>query len=226
VPLPDDTKKSVIDYCDQHLGDDKWFEDQFAFIADERLRERLAVEFYAARYVYKLGEGLAVGGARLHAHCKFQIVQYASIYEGVIVHLLWGVFANEPAVAEIDSHLAIKRAGAFPADINVGDREGRQVFLAVEKTERTPRQSIKFEDKVAAAVAIGLLDEKLGEEIKDIYTLRNAIHLETALKRSVDYGLEQSQLAYRRMRPFLEGVRARLAREPQPGMPAEIPPAD
>jgi len=213
MPIRQDVQKEILDYCDQHLPNDKWFLQQFDFIDDEGLQARLAVEFYAARYVYKLGEALAVGGSRLHAHCKFQIVQYASIYEGVIVHLLWGPFANDPTVTAMENHTTLRKAGSFPADIQATTREGKPVYFAVEKQDRTPRPSIKFDDKVSAAVSIGLVEEGLGEEIKEIYVLRNAIHLETAMKRSVDYGLEHAQTAYRRMQPFLEGVRARLARE-------------
>ena len=71
MPIRQDVQKEILDYCDQHLPNDKWFLQQFDFIDDEGLQARLAVEFYAARYVYKLGEALAVGGSRLHAHCKF-----------------------------------------------------------------------------------------------------------------------------------------------------------
>ena len=104
MPLTAATQKLVLNYCDRDLPNPKWFADYFNFIDSEPLKQRLASEFYSARYVYKLGEGLAVGGERLQAHVKFQIVQYASIYEAIIIHLLWSKFAGHDAVVGMEYH--------------------------------------------------------------------------------------------------------------------------
>ena len=83
--------------------------------------------------------------------------------------------------------------------------------MCIQRKEKTSTFSIKSDDKVNAAVKIGFVDEDLGEEIKSFYKLRNAIHLETAVKKDIQYALDQSLLAYRRMEPFANGIRTFLA---------------
>lgn len=210
MPLDHDLRTEILAYCARDLPEESWFYDEFDFIEDIELRKRLAQEFYVARYIYKLGEALLVDGDRLHAHVKFQIVQYASIYEAIIVHLLWGKFSEHSVLAEIQYHETFKNAGKFPEDINVSNTDGEEIFLCVKRQEKTNPFSIKFDDKVNAAVKIGFVESSIGEEVKEFYRLRNAIHLETAVKKSINYELEQSQLAYLRMKPFIDYIKIRL----------------
>lgn len=86
-------------------------------------------------------------------------------------------------------------------------REDEEIFLCTEFKRKNTRHSIKFDDKVDAAISIGFLDNNIGQEIKEFYRLRNGIHLENAIKNDITYELEQSALAYRRIRPFTVGVR-------------------
>jgi hypothetical protein len=62
-----------------------------------------------------------------------------------------------------------------------------------------------------AAVEIGFVDPILGGEIKEIFKLRNGVHIENAVKNGIAYELSQAQLAYWRMVPFTTGVRDFLA---------------
>lgn len=210
MPLEKALRNTVLDYCDRDLPPDTHVAALFDFIDDEKLRERVEAEFKAARYIYKLGEALNASDERLHAHVKFQIVQYAGIYEAIIVNLLWGRYAGTSQVMDIEYHNTLRKVATMPSNIQMttGDRE--EVVLSVERRERTPPISIKFDDKVDAAVAIGFVDKGIGEEIKSFYKLRNAIHLESAIKYEVRYELEYSQLAYRRMLPFTTGIRGFL----------------
>ena len=85
-----------------------------------------------------------------------------------------------------------------------------EVSLCISVNHKTQWQSIKFDDKVYAAVNIGFVDHTLGEEIKGFYKLRNAIHLESAIKNEVTYELPNSLLAYRRIYPFTKGIKGFL----------------
>src|SRR5262249_48557358 len=158
--------------------DKKWFNDQFDFIPDTALRDRLGLEFYSARYLYKLGEALAVTEERTHAHAKFQITQYASIYEAVIVDLLWNKYATHPAVVDIDTHSTFRKVATLPETVKLTTAGGEKIHWCVEKKEKTSVMSIKFDDKVDASVAIGFINKVLGEEIKEFYKLRNAMHID------------------------------------------------
>ena len=177
------------------------------------------MEFYSARHIYKLGEALKVSGTMLHAHVKFQIIQYASIYEAVIAYLLWGMFSNSDAVSKIEYHEAYKKAESWPSSLNVANKDGEEIFLCTRRKERTSQVSIKFESKIKAAVEIGFLQPDLAEDIQEFFRLRNAIHLNTAVEREISYEIQQSELAYRRMRPFIDGVKEFLGTNPQQTVP-------
>ena len=224
MPLDKTLRDQVLAYCDRDLPADDEISAMFDFIGDPKLREKVEAEFHAARYIYKLGEALAVSEERLHAHVKFQIVQYAGIYEAIIVNLLWTAFANHPEVTAIEFHSTLRKAMTLPSTLQITTTGGEEILLSVERKERTPAISIKFDDKVDAAVAIGFVDKTIGEEIKTFYKLRNAIHLESAIKNEIRYEIASSQLAFRRMLPFTRGVRGFLkdGRLPENAKPKSI----
>lgn len=211
MPLHHTTRKKVLDYCNAHLPADGTVAAMFDFLNEPVLQQRLEAEFYAARYIYKLGEALAASEERLHAHVKFQIVQYAGIYEAIIVHMLWNVYAEHTAVTAIEYHNSFKKAAMLSNSLSLTLADsGEEVALCVQTRQKTSRVSIKFDDKVDAAIVIGFLDGALGEEIKGFYKLRNAIHLESAIKNNVQYDIDRSLLAFRRIQPFTRGIRGFL----------------
>lgn len=211
MPLKREVRDQVLEYCEKDLPPRDNVSELFSFIDDVKLRERVEAEFHAARYIYKLGEALDADEEKLHSHVKFQIVQYAGIYEAIIVKLLWTTFANHAEVAKIEYHNTLRKAVSLPPTLQVTTQEGEAIFLCVERKERTPAISIKFDDKVDAAVAIGFVDQEIGQEIKAFYKLRNAIHLESAVKNETRYEIKYSQLAYRRMLPFTQGIKGFLS---------------
>ena len=58
MPLDADVKKAIYDYCNNHLADESWYEEEFEFIQDDKLRKRLVEEFRGIRFAYKLYEGI------------------------------------------------------------------------------------------------------------------------------------------------------------------------
>ncbi|MBZ9810715.1 TTC39/IML2 family protein [Mesorhizobium sp. ESP-6-2] len=217
MPLEKAFRDQVLAYCDRDLPSAADVTAMFDFLEDEGLRNRIEAEFHSARYIYKLGEALNVADARLHGHVKFQIVQYAGIYEAIIVHLLWTKFVDHLAVTSMEFHKVYKKAASLPSTLHFATASGEEISLCVHVTEKTNPFSIKFDDKVDAAVAIGFVDESIGEDIKSFYKLRNGIHLESAIKNQIKYELDSSHLAYRRMKPFTEGIRGYLRNGKIPG---------
>jgi hypothetical protein len=209
--LPEVTKDEVLEYCDKYLADEGWFEREFDFISKPSLVERLALEFYAARYLYKLGQGLAVSDKKLHAHTKFQIMQYASIYEAIIDYLLKEKYADHKAVIKIRHRKAYKPLSKLPKDIRMLGTPDDSLSICAYRYEKIEGHSIKFGDKIDAAVEIGFLDKDMGAEIAEFFRLRNGIHLDNAVAKQIKYEIEQARLAYRRMRPFIGGVKQFLS---------------
>lgn len=210
MPMLEQTRNHVLTYCDRDLPSLEDIHRMFDFIADEALHRQICREYYAARYLYKLGEALNVSEDKLHAHVKFQIIQYAGIYEAIIVYLLWQKFAEHVAVTDIEFHTVFRRAGQMPKGISIITDDESEVSLCIESRQRTPRSSIKFGDKIDAAVRIGFIDATIGQELKELYKIRNGIHLETAVKNQIDYEIERSKLAFRRMLPFTRGIKGFL----------------
>jgi hypothetical protein len=146
MPLTQQEREIIHAYCARDLsGDLQWHVDQFLFISDIELRKRLGRAFYAARYVYKLMEAILAAGDELHPFVKFQIMQYASIYEAVISNLLWGRYKEHEQVKALETHLAYKPVAALcsSAAMTYGDE---RLFTCVHRPSKTPRNSIPFKE--------------------------------------------------------------------------------
>lgn len=210
MPLEKELRDSIHTYCVRDLpGDLQWHVKQFDFIENEELKKRLGRAFYSARYMAKLMEAMQATSDEVHAFIKFQITQYASIYEAVISYLLWSKYAEHSEVKALQIHKSYKPVSALGsiAKMQYGDEE---VFTCVYRDAKTPRNSIPFKDKVDCAVRIGLVDEAYAEDIKHIYALRNLAHIETEAEKQIDVEIAQSKAGYWRIKPFLERIATEL----------------
>ena len=225
MPLEETLREQIQTYCTRDLpGDLQWHVEQFDFVVDTELKKRLGRAFYSARYVGKLMEALLAAGDVIHPFVKFQIMQYASIYEAVISYLLWTKHAEHIEVKKLQTHKAYKPVSALGSltKMKYGDEE---LFTCAYRDAKTPRNSIPFKDKVDCAVRIGFVDEAYAGDIKLIYMLRNLAHIETEAAKQIDVEIEQAKTGYWRIKPFLERIVASLAEEPSPSQgPSEPPP--
>lgn len=211
MPLEQILRDQIQNYCTKDLpGDLDWHIDQFTFIDDMELRERLGRAFYSARYMSKLMEALYAKDNELHPFVKFQVIQYASIYEAVISYLLWNRFEDHPEVAAIQIHKAYKPVSAFSRDTTL-HFQGEPIYTCYYKDEKTPKNSIPFDKKVDCGVRIGFIDERYADDIKETYRLRNLAHIETEAKRQIEVELDHAKRGYWRMQPFLEKIKEMLA---------------
>lgn len=211
MPLEETFRNSIHAYCKRDLpGDLQWHIDQFSFVEDAELKQRLGRAFYSARYVGKLMEALLAAGDEIHPFVKFQIMQYASIYEAVVSYLLWSRYAEHVEVKTLQTHKAYKPVNALGGltKMQYGDEE---LFTCVYRDAKTPRNSIPFKDKVDCAVRIGFIDEAYAGDIKRIFELRNLAHIETEAAKQIEVELEQAKIGYWRIKPFLEKITTTLA---------------
>ena len=212
MSLTEDLRGIVQNYCIKDLpGDLEWHILKFDFIDDNsELKERLGRAFYSARYMSKLMEALYVSGNELHSFIKFQVMQYASIYEAVISYLLWNKFKDNDEVIKLEYHKAYKPVNALGSltSIKYGDEN---IYTCVYRDEKTSKNSISFGDKVDCGVRIGFIEEKYAGDIKNTYKLRNLAHIESEAKRQTEIEIEHAKLGYWRMQPFLERISAFLS---------------
>jgi len=202
------------------LADWEWHQQLFNFVGDPVLRDRLADEFMSTRYIYKVLEGIEADEWLQRAQIRIQILSYASIYEAVVHHLLFSLLSSTPEVQSLKEYPKLKRI-SIPAPkrrqlAEALSHSGKEVITTYQGTGRQDETKVRFDAKVACAVDLGLLDSTLGQEIIDIYEARNAIHIHAEIRKSLDYQLDLSRKAYRRMEPFLNQVKDNLASVLQP----------
>lgn len=211
MPLDEKLRNSVDIYCKRDLpGDLQWHIDQFSFISDDELKKRLGRAFYSARYMSKLMEALLASGDEIHPFIKFQIMQYASIYEAVISYLLWSTYAEHTEVKMLQTHKAYKPVSALGSKTSMAFGS-EELFTCVYRDQKTQRNSISFKDKVDCGVRIGFIDEAYVEDIKLIYQLRNLAHIENEAEKQIEIEISQAKTGYWRIKPFLERIASTLS---------------
>lgn len=198
-------QENIYKYVNQHLPDEYWFENYFDYISDTQLSKRLAEEFKAIRYIYKLLEGMQADDYLKIAQVRIQIIYYASIYEAVIHHILFDVLNERQEVKDLYLTENYKRI-SVNKDLDNLEHDGKKIFTVFKDTFTRDINQIRFENKVDVSVQLGLIESTLGAELKTIYTLRNAIHLHAEIRKGINYEIEMSLLAYRRMKIFREQI--------------------
>lgn len=216
-------KNEIELYCFSHLATDSWYENEFCFIQDIELRNRIIAEFKAIRFAYKLYEGIEATGENLMFEVRNQILGYASIYEAVIENVLNTYYSN---TTEFDSlmHHVIPVKISIPQnkqvllqDVLSHDNKEIVPFYYTRKKKEKPQ--VRFDDKCKTAENLGLLHKfvnsdgieiDLPSEIIEIYSYRNGIHIIAEQRKGLNYELCLSKKAYRRMRPFVDQIKEKL----------------
>lgn len=214
MPFSADLQAAVNKYVTKHLPDDEFYEDNFDFMYDAELAGRVAAEFKAARYIYKLLEGLEAEGWLKRAQVKAQILSYASIYEAIIHHILFDILKSHPNVIDLQSKNTYKRISipaqkmdALKSSLSHG---GHDIVPMYETVAKKDLNNIRFDDKAACARDMGIISDGLCQDLVELYSARNAIHIHAEIRKEIGYEIELSRTAYRRMKVFREQVSAWL----------------
>jgi hypothetical protein len=215
MPFDIETRQTVDAYARQDLNGD--LHDHIEFFSflkgDPELMKRVGEEYYSARYLYKLWEGLRIEDewAR-RAQIQLQVQQYASIYEACLHHLL---FACCKDLAEVRALLNLSTLKPWSVSQDIQQRlnainspEGRHVVAAIESTIRLSDTKVRFDSKARAAASIGIIDTVLMQELVEFYTARNMIHIHAELKQGADWTweIEFARQAYWRLAKFRDQV--------------------
>lgn len=206
MSLDQPIKENIYRYVQAHLPEDEWYLNYFDFVTDADLRERLAEEFKAARAIYKVFRGLDAEDWWLRAQVRIQILQYASIYEAVIHHVLFDRLGEEEAVRDLLEHPRLVRI-SIPKSKQAAlekalDHDNKLIIPTYRGTGRTDVNKVRFDDKASCAADIGLIKQELRRELIALYEARNAIHIHAELRKSLNYELEMARTAYLRLAPF------------------------
>ena len=208
MPFDDDVRASVHGYAAGDLdGDLASHVEFFSFLeCDPDLRQRVGEEYYSARYLYKLFEGLRIADAwARRAQIQLQVQQYASIYEACLHHLL---FAHCTTAPEVTSLLRQPGLGEWSVSADLRERlaaagrsADKEVVAAVRKEIKLDEAKVRFDFKAQAAVELGIIDAQLAAELVEFYTARNMIHIHAELRKGASWAweIEFAKRAYRRM---------------------------
>ena len=219
-------KKEIEEYCNNHLATDSWYENEFSFIKNEELKNRIIGEFKAIRFAYKLYEGIEATGENLVFEVRNQILAYASIYEAVIEDVLNTYYNDTTEFDDLMHHsipIKISIPQAKQAELqNALLHDGKTIVPFYYAKKEKDKPQVRFDDKCRTAEKLGLIhkiyidDETeidLPKEIIEIYSYRNGIHLIAEQRKGINYELQLSKKAYRRMRPFIDQIKMKLSED-------------
>ncbi|MDY0278915.1 MAG: hypothetical protein RBQ97_12610 [Acholeplasma sp.] len=212
MPLDKNIIQTINDYALNHLPIESWYETSFfPFIEDNKLRNRLIVEFKNARFIYKLFEGLQVNGELLLAQVKTQVIMYASIQEAVASYVLFEKYNDTEIVQNLlfqerkkDISIPQKNITELKKILKHNGKDLSVCYVTKTKVDKT---KIRFDQKIRALFDLSLISEDLMKDLIKIYEYRNTIHLEAEIKKNFKYDLEIGRLGYRRV----EGLSIELA---------------
>lgn len=214
MPFSSKVKDAIATYVGSHIASEQWHRDFFGFVNNPALARRLGDEFLSARFVYKVFEGLEADSWLLRAQIRTQVLSYASIYEAVIHHVLFERLPHDPLVVRL-TEFPTKKVIHVPRKCQqllqeCLSHDGKQIIPVYEAVGKTEETKVRFDSKANCALALGFIKESLRRELIEFYEARNSIHIHAEIRKSIDYQIDLSRKAYRRMEPFREQVSARL----------------
>lgn len=212
MPLSPKLIRTITGYYRRTMGYYTDHIEKFDFVNDKILKERLAQEFYIARYIAGIQEAMNFdeNSFELLGHLKFQIVQYAGIYEAVISYLFKNNFSKDAGVQKLGKKKEYKLIQALPKNVLLESKE--PLFLCKRTEIKTDWAYINFEDKLKVAKKIGFITEEVFKIILNTYLLRHSVHVEKAVKDEIFFQKEQADIAYKTIDIFLFDIKNFLAK--------------
>lgn len=219
-------KKEIENYCNNHLATDLWYENEFSFIKDIKLKNRIITEFKAIRFAYKLYEGIEAKNANLMFEVRNQILAYASIYEAVIENVLVTYYFDTVEFDSLMHH-------TIPIKISIPQKkknelqkalshDGKEIIPFYYERKEKEKPQVRFDDKCRTAESLGLIHKFINDngieidlpsELIEFYSYRNGIHIIAEQRKGISYELDLSKRAYRRMKPFINQLKEKLRQD-------------
>ena len=225
MPLNEEIRGLIFTYCRNHLADNSWYDKQLEFIEDDDLKRRIIREFMAIRFAYKLYEGIQAKKENYIFQIRYQIFAYASLYEAILDYVLLNCYKENRHFKNMLYYKKLKKISVPKNKMSIFDEiehDGKKIFPCYEGMKKNDYSKIKFESKCDVARRIGLIYKikyrkgkecDLPNDILRIYNIRNGIHLYAEKRKGIEYDIELSKVAYRRMKPFLEQIKLKLKKD-------------
>lgn len=225
MDITQEIREAIVNYCNALIVPDsnylkkgghkehsiEWFKKHFNFIDNTTLQIHLADAFYQSRFVYKLMQGLRLTAFKRGAMIKFQIQQYASIYEAIIDFVLETYYKSEikELLKEIEYRpiKVLSSNSKFTVELN-GKTE--TIVTCKQTTRDVPLKKTRIDKRTKIAVDLGIISQGIKESIDSLYDLRNNIHILKAASADYRPNINEAQRAFELMNPFVESVKNHL----------------
>jgi len=172
----------------------------FDFVTDGNLRRNLAEVFYGVRWIYKLGLALLTRDEERAAHVRAQIVDYASIAEGLLSYCLaHAIYKGHTSGARYQWHDPLKQQ----RQINWNQQSPEQQMA---------RQSFWWMIQIASD--FGVIDAPLQRDLDWLRTQRNTVHLRARSSLGKTAFLNQSKRAFQSVSKTIVQARRWIAAHP------------
>jgi len=168
-PIQEQFGQQVIDAFAQFARSDLKLPDEleveeFSHVSDATLRRRLSEVFYGVRWIYKLGLALLTRDAERAAHIRAQIVDYASVSEGLLADCLAHALRN-----------------GYTAGNGYLFKDPDKQQLPIRWNAASPEPMLRRQSfwwMVRIAREFGIINTSLESELDWLRTQRNTIHLQ------------------------------------------------
>ncbi len=206
---------AVVNYCNKDIVPDgefnsdiqyesEWFEEYFSFLNDEKLQKHVGSAYYQARFMYKLMSALRLPKAKHQGIVKFQIIQYASIYEAILDNLIEKNFKNE---------IMTKYGNMIYAPVSALSKDAKltyansTVYICKQKLQKKSIKSMNIEERTEFAVEKGMITVDVARRICGLYDLRNNVHILKATRSDYVPQINQAKDAFQLMQEFVEQIK-------------------
>lgn len=221
--IPLKTRQIVVSYCNAfiapetnynvginngHTHEIDWFKDYFNFIDDASLKIHLAEAYYQARFLYKIMQGLQLTSFKKTSIIKFQIQQYASIYEALIDYTLEKFHKDEVKEQLKETEFKIVNVLSSNSSI-IMTFDGKQetVYTCKKTTRNVPLKKTRIDKRTELAKSFGIISDTIKIEFDGLYDLRNNIHILKAATADYRPKIEEATKAFQLMEPIQSSIK-------------------
>lgn len=220
MPLEKGLRDNVTSYIFNHIVPKSvsprpqkaiiWFEEQFDFIEEERLKKTIGEAFYQARFMGRIIEALGLKGGFNNGLVKAQMVLYASIYEAVIDYGL-NSRSNLEAVKKLKADRLYKaHKTALSSNVKLilcENNESSELVVCKETQRERSLKEIQFKQRLKTAIEIDMVNSDQCDLIEKLYDDRNSVHLHAAVAKHFRPDSGDSTNAYKNLFSFIEHAR-------------------
>ncbi|UZT82650.1 hypothetical protein [Caproicibacterium sp. BJN0003] len=214
--LDEKVRKAVVNYCNLDIIPNKtsrdefdypsqWFENYFSFLHDTNIVKHLGEAFYQARFMYKIMSGLRLSKAKYYAILKFQIIQYASIYEAILEYTIEKYFKNDFQKKYLRTEYHLNKSIMQVLKVTY---KSQNYLPCTKKMVKKPIKLETIDLKTDFAVSKGIISQNTKDKIVSLYRLRNNVHILKAYETNYRPKIKEAIDAFKIMEPFIDEVKS------------------